>query len=417
MAVRKTIIMNSITRHTLAGTLAACCQISAALGQSSDQAPLQMPPTDTVSDWEFRLEPYGWLTGLNGTTGVGPIIADVDSSFSDIFSNLEMAAALQFEARHCRWGFIADGFYAELGGSGSTPGPLYESAEVDIKQFIGELAVAYRVYESPCAFVDLYGGIRYNNLTTDLSATLDLPGIQSVSDRASQRIVSGIGDRADAIVAPKIANYQAASTARRTAIETQVTTAIEAEADRRVKRDLEQQLVQIRRDGGLDARDIASNQIIRAVKSERLALARSTAQLEVAQLQASVNAALQGRVAQAQARVSQAEQKLASAINKQLVSRLPVSASADKDWVDPIIGVRAQWNFSEKWFLAGKSDIGGFGVGSDIAWTMQATVGYQFTEKVSAELGYRHLQTDYEDGNFTYDMASTGIYTGLNIRF
>ena len=409
--------MKSIKRHTLAGTLAACCQMSAALGQNAAEAPLQMPSADTLSDWEFRIEPYGWLTGLNGSTGIGPLITDVDQSFSDIFDNLEMAAALQFEARHGAWGFIADGFYAELGGSGSTPGPLFETTQVDVKQFIGELAVAYRVYESPTAFVDVYGGMRYNNLETDFNATLDLVGIQNVSDSASQQIVSGIGERANAIVAPKVTSYQNASAVRRSTIETQVATDIEAEAEGRVKRDLEKQLLQIRRDGGLNARDIAANRIIRAVKSERLALARSTAQLEVAQLQASVNSALQGRVARAQSRVAQAEQNLASAINKQLVSRLPVSASADTDWVDPIVGLRAQWNFHEKWFLAAKSDIGGFGVGSDLAWTLQGTVGYHFTDCVSAELGYRHLQTDYEDGNFTYDMAETGIYTGINIRF
>lgn len=409
--------MKSIKRHTLATTLAACCQISAALGGSPAAAPMETVSPSAVSDWEFRLEPYGWLTGLNGTTGVGPIITDFDQSFSDIFDNIEMAAALQFEARHGCWGFIADGFYAELGASGNTPGPLYDSAEVDMKQFIGELAVAYRIYESPTAFVDLYGGMRYNDLSVDFSAKLDLAGIQSVSDNASGKIVTGIGERAEAIAGPKVASYQAASAARRTAIEAQVTTAIEAEAEGRVKRDLEKQLVQIRRDGGLNARDIASNRIIRAVKAERLALARSTAQLEVAQLQASVNSALQGRVAQAQSKVSQAEQKLASAINKQLVSGLPVSASADKDWVDPIVGLRAQWNFHEKWFLAAKSDIGGFGVSSDLTWTVQGSVGYAFSERISAELGYRHMDTDYEDGAFTYDVAETGIYTGLNIRF
>lgn len=379
------------------------------------KAAIESPPPS--SGWEFRIEPYAWLTGLDGTTGVGPLVADIDQSFGDIFDNLDMAAALQFEARNGRWGVIADGFYAELGGSGSTPGPIYDSVEIDLTQFIGELAVAYRVYESPSAFVDLYAGMRYNNLSMDFSGKPDLPGIQSVSDNASERIASGIGERAEAIVQPKVAAYEAGAAAKRAAIEAQVTSAIEAEANGRVKRDLEKQLVRIRRDGGLNARDIASNRIIRAVKSERLALARSTAQLEVAQLRASVDASLQGKVAQAQARVDQAEQKLAAAINQQLVDRVPTRASAEKDWVDPIVGVRAQWNMNETWFLAAKSDVGGFGVGSDIAWTVQGTVGYQFTDSVSAELGYRYLKTDYEDGAFTYDVAEAGLFTGLNITF
>lgn len=153
------------------------------------------------------------------------------------------------------------------------------------------------------------------------------------------------------------------------------------------------------------------------MKAQRLALARSTAQFEVARFRASVDASLQGKVAQARARMDKAEQNLASAINRQLVNGLPTKSSADKDWVDPIIGVRAQWNLNDKWFLAGKSAIGGFGVGSDFAWTLQGTVGYNFTENVSAELGYRYMDTDYEDGAFTYDLAEAGIYTGLNIKF
>lgn len=40
-----------------------------------------------------------------------------------------------------------------------------------------------------------------------------------------------------------------------------------------------------------------------------------------------------------------------------------------------------------------------------------------FTEQVSAELGYRHLFTDYADGGFTNDTTQAGLYTGLNLRF
>lgn len=79
--------------------------------------------------------------------------------------------------------------------------------------------------------------------------------------------------------------------------------------------------------------------------------------------------------------------------------------------------MRTEWDINDKWFLAGRSDIGGFGVGSDLTWSVQGTVGYRFTGNVSAELGYRYLDTDYKDGTFTYDMAEHGIFTGLNITF
>ena len=48
---------------------------------------------------------------------------------------------------------------------------------------------------------------------------------------------------------------------------------------------------------------------------------------------------------------------------------------------------------------------------------MQATVGYNFTNNVSAELGYRYLHTDYKDGAFKYDIAQAGLFTSLNFEF
>lgn len=409
--------MKNLFKHSLASSLIGVATVGPALAGNSADPIIEVPAAGEASNWEFRLQPYGWLTGLEGSTGVNPIVADIDQSFGDILDNIEMAAALQFEARHRRWGIIADGFYADLGATGNARDLFYDEVEFEMKQFIGELSLAYRVYESPDAFVDVYGGMRYNSLSMDLSATLSLPGIQVVSETTSERVLSGVSERAAAIVQPKVAAYTAATAAKRSAIEAQIASAIEAEADGRVKRDLEKQLVRIRRDGGLDARDIASNRIVRAVKSERLALARSTAQLKVAELRAGVDASQQARVVRAQTRVSRAEKQLASAIIQQLTNRLPTRASADKDWVDPIIGARAQWNIDDRWFLAGKGDVGGFGVESDFTWNLQASVGYKFNESVSLEVGYRYFDTDFSDGRFTYDIAESGALIGLNFNF
>jgi hypothetical protein len=90
------------------------------------------------------------------------------------------------------------------------------------------------------------------------------------------------------------------------------------------------------------------------------------------------------------------------------------SASNSETWVDPIIGLRGQWGITEKVFLAGKADIGGFGVSSDLLWSAQATVGYQFTDYFSTEIGYSYYDTDYEDGGLTYDMAMGGLFIGFN---
>lgn len=148
-----------------------CATSLLALAEPSnpESAPIDMPPR--FDPWEFRITPYAWLTAIDGTTGPIGFPADIDAGFDDVFDVLEMAAALQFEARTGRWGFMADVFYAELGNSGVLPGPLQTNVDVSFEQFLGEFVVFYRVAESEQNFVDLYAGVRHNSLSIDLLAT------------------------------------------------------------------------------------------------------------------------------------------------------------------------------------------------------------------------------------------------------
>lgn len=123
------------------------------------------------SEWEFRVQPYGWLTAIDGTTGPQGFPADIDAGFDDVFDILEMAAAVQVEARKGRWGIIADAFYAELGTSGTLPGALETKIDLGLEQFLGEFVVFYRISESQESFVDLYAGLRHTSLSLELEAT------------------------------------------------------------------------------------------------------------------------------------------------------------------------------------------------------------------------------------------------------
>jgi len=237
--------------------------------------PVVIPPSPTPdSGWEFRIEPYAWLTGLNGNISRGPLTLAIDQGFSDIVDDLNMAAALQMEARNGCWGIMFDGFYADIGTSAETMSPLYGEGKVGLKQILVELDLAYRLHETPRSFIDLFAGVRYNSLRLDLSAATNDPSL-----------------------APAI------------------------------------------------------------------------------------------------------------------------SETVDRGWADPLIGVRGQWNISDRWFIAGRGDIGGFGIESDFAWNVQATVGYQFTDTFSTELGYRYFDTDYRDGDFEYDIAEHGLFIGFNFTF
>jgi len=256
----------SIAAHLIPAALCAAPLLASA-GQTVAEPSITAA---APNPWEFRITPlYGWLTALDGTTGPDVLPANVDESFTDILDVLKMYASLQLEARYDRWGFLADGFYACLGNSTQSTGPLRENVNLSLKQFLGEFEVLYRVSETPTHFLDVYAGVRYNWLKLNLDVT------------------------------------------------------------------------------GSFSR----------------------------------------------------------------------SASPEKGWVDPIVGLRGQWNINDRWYLAGKGDIGGFEVNSDFTWNLQATVGYNITKNFSTEVGYRYFDTNYDKGGFTYDMAEKGALINFILKF
>jgi hypothetical protein len=97
--------------------------------------------------------------------------------------------------------------------------------------------------------------------------------------------------------------------------------------------------------------------------------------------------------------------------------------SADKSWVDPLVGVRTIIDLTSRLQLIAGADIGGFGVGSDLTWSAIGLVGYKmpiFGLDTTTVIGYRALYQDYKDGNanaFKWDMTIHGPIMGTIIRF
>jgi hypothetical protein len=104
-------------------------------------------------------------------------------------------------------------------------------------------------------------------------------------------------------------------------------------------------------------------------------------------------------------------------IDRTLIFAPDIDVSASKTWVDPIIGVRVNRNLSEKLFLRGVADIGGFGIASDLTWQAYVALGYRLSDKSALSIGYRGLGTDYTDGAFTYDIISHGLLLGYEHSF
>ena len=92
-----------------------------------------------------------------------------------------------------------------------------------------------------------------------------------------------------------------------------------------------------------------------------------------------------------------------------------------RDWVDPVVGIVLRTPGEGRWHAMLIADIGGFGVGSDLAWQAFSSVGFDMAKWASIEVGYRFLSTDYETGDgqdrFAYDMLYQGPALGVAFRF
>jgi hypothetical protein len=86
-------------------------------------------------------------------------------------------------------------------------------------------------------------------------------------------------------------------------------------------------------------------------------------------------------------------------------------------WIDPFVGLRGTYQFSERWSVWFRADIGGFGVSSDEYWQAVGGISCRLGERVSLGVAYRVIATDYQQGGFRYDTKMAGPNLGLVFHF
>lgn len=355
-------------------------------------AELTAPP---LNPWSVTVTPYGWLAGLDGTVGVKGYTAETSVGIDQILDNLDMVGMLNVELQRGRWGGWVDGLYLKMSAGADTPGPLLSSVDVSVEQIAAEAAVFYRLWEGEKGFVDVYAGARYMSVGSDLRMNVTDAGIREAADVLSRRAVERIGaelrNRADGELGGKVA---AAATAR----------AVEAIKDFLGGRERPVAAVGLLAGGGPGGDGLVGEsgpvrEALRAYADARVAAAKA------------------GVSSRVDAAVARAEKRLAKAIERRLHDALPAELSARKDWVDPFVGVRGRYQLTPKFYVAGKADIGGFGLSSDLVWQVYGGVGWQMSKRTALELGYKYFAIDYSDGGFTYDVANSGVMTAFSIKF
>jgi len=93
----------------------------------------------------------------------------------------------------------------------------------------------------------------------------------------------------------------------------------------------------------------------------------------------------------------------------------------DEDWLDPLVGGRARCTFSRRWTVFLEADVGGFGVGSDLAWHVAGGAEWRLTRWLALQGGWNGLDVDYSSGSgddrFVFDLTLSGPFVALVFLF
>ena len=105
----------------------------------------------------------------------------LDSSFSDIWDDLDFGGQLHVNARKGKWGIFLDVTYLDLSDSGEVIrhpalGPI--EGKVDVTEWVIELGGAYQVAKWPldnqrAVSLDVLGGGRYWEVEGELTLTVE----------------------------------------------------------------------------------------------------------------------------------------------------------------------------------------------------------------------------------------------------
>ncbi len=342
-------------------------------GPPEDTKVVVEPSPKPTSPWEIKVGAPVWLSWVTGDIGVHGITSHVDVGPNTILRHSNFIASLSGDVRNGRFGVTGDFLYLN-GQAGTFTNGLTSKIDLHLEEFLGEFGVYWRMIEGPRGYLDALTGFRYTYTGTRL-------GLQA-------------NDQAITTVSTELVNRFAAQVA---------TAAFDVGA--LIRQTIDQRLTALRgRNPVLPVPPLAGlepgriDELIRSIiESRREALA------------AAIRAGIQSRV-------DQLKSQLTNQITARLTTELNRSFSLYENWVDPIIGFRARFNLTKAFYLTGETDVGGFGIGSDIAWQAQAALGCQITRNIYSELGYRFLYDDYRDTNFLYQVTMHGaqITVGLN---
>jgi hypothetical protein len=122
------------------------------------------PTAPGKEGWQHTAAIYLLAAGMSGKSAIGSLDADVDVSFSEILSNLEVGGMAAYRGTNGKWSVMVNSMVIGLGGTKDLR--LGGSAEVDFDQTMLEVDSGRRIAKG----LELYFGLR----GTDIDMNIEL---------------------------------------------------------------------------------------------------------------------------------------------------------------------------------------------------------------------------------------------------
>jgi hypothetical protein len=336
------------------------------------------PPVKTTEPWEITVGGPGWLANASGITGFHGFNSNVSVDVGQILRHINVIYAFNGEVRRGRFGVFGGLLY--LNAQAGTPegSGLVSKVGLGLQQFGGQLFGSYRVIDGPRGWLDLLAGFR----DTYTGQQVGLQANNLAIDAASTQLVDAVTQG----VAIRVSNLA-------TLIRADITDKLTALDDRTPV--------------------LPVGPVTEFLKGKILDAVQQRIQSQVPALEAAVQAKVQ-------ARVTQIKTGLENQISNYLTSQLNRSFSFYDNWIDPLIGLRGRLNLTKAFYLTAQTDVGGFGIGSDIAVEAYAALGCDLTRNIYSEVGYRYIYDDFRDegaNDFLYQMSMHGAQITVGLKF
>src|ERR1700730_2253939 len=343
-------------------------------GEPEEPKAIQQPTPIPTSPWEIKVGVPSWLSFVTGDLGVHGITSHVNVGPNTILRHSNFIAALSGDVRRGRFVVTGDFLYLDAQAGSFTNG-LTSKIDLHLEEFLGEFGLYWRMIDGPRGYLDALAGFRYTYTGTRLGLKANDQAINAASTELVNRVAEQVA-----------------------------TAAFDERA--LIRQSIDQRLTALRgRNPSLPVPPLAGREP--GTIDEFI---RSIIESQREELAAAIRAGIQ-------ARVDQLKSQLTNRIEARLTTELNRNFSLYENWVDPIIGLRGRFNLTKAFYLTGESDVGGFGIGSDIACQAQAALGCQFTRNIHSEIGYRFLFDDYHDTNFLYRVIMHGAQVTIGLNF